>query len=71
VKIQMEPTELITDLDGVECRLWNAVTERGTQCFVYAHRIAVPSDGTAHPDDIKEFEELFEGWTPITMREKQ
>jgi hypothetical protein len=47
MKIQMEPTSYIVDVDGVECRLWNAITEKGTQCFIFVHRIALPQDGTA------------------------
>lgn len=68
--IQMQSTDLIVDVDGVECRIWNAITEKGTQCFVYAHRIAIPNDGTANTDDIEELKELFESRIPITIRVK-
>lgn len=66
--IQMEPTAHLVVIDGVECRLWNAVTESGSQCFVFVHRIALPVDVTIHPDDEKEFSELFEGWKPKIIR---
>ena len=68
--IQMEPTEHIVIVDDIECRLWNALTEKGTQCFVFVHRIALPYDGTSHPDDLKEFDELFVGFKPIVITEK-
>ena len=59
MKILMEPTEHIVTVDGVECRVWNAVTEQDTQCFVLVHRIAV-KDG----DDAREFETELQGRSP-------
>jgi len=47
MKIQMEPTEHILAMDGVECRVWNGVTENDIQCFVFVHRIAVRNDQDA------------------------
>lgn len=44
MRIQIEPTEIMTELDGVPVRVWNGITEAGTQCFVFVHRIAVSSD---------------------------
>lgn len=64
MKIQMEPTEHIVAMDGVECRVWNGVTENDIQCFVFVHRIAVRND-----QDAKEFDELFEGWIPVEIIE--
>lgn len=55
VKILMESTKHIVMLDGVECRVWNAVTENETQCFVFVHRLAVRNS-----EDQKAFGELFE-----------
>jgi hypothetical protein len=55
MKIQMESTEHVITVDGVECRVWNAVTENNTQCFVFVHRIAV-----RRADDQQEFSVLFE-----------
>lgn len=52
MKIQMESTETILTLDGVECRLWNAVTDDGIPCLVFVHRIAVAESGSV---------EAFEG----------
>jgi hypothetical protein len=42
-------------VDGIECRVWNGVTENDTQCFVFVHRIAVRNS-----EDQQEFSELFE-----------
>lgn len=40
MKILMEPTPHILIVDGVECRVWNGVTEDHNQVFVMVHRIA-------------------------------
>lgn len=55
MKICMESTEMLVDMAGVECRIWNAVTENDTQCFVFVHRIAV-----REPHEKKVFSELFD-----------
>ena len=55
MKILMESTKHVITVDGVECRVWNAVTENDTQCFVFVHRIAV-----AQIEDRAEFAELNE-----------
>jgi hypothetical protein len=41
MRLQIEPTEIVTTLDGVECRVWNGISEHGAQCFVFVHRIAI------------------------------
>jgi hypothetical protein len=40
MRVQMVPTDIVTTLDGVECRVWNGVTEDHKQVFVFVHRIA-------------------------------
>ena len=40
MKVQMEPTNTIVELDGVQCRVWNGVTEDNKQVFVFVHRLA-------------------------------
>ena len=40
LKIQAESTSIVVDLGGVECRVWNATTESGDQCFLFVHRVA-------------------------------
>lgn len=45
MKIAIHATEHIVDLNGVPCRLWEGVTEKGTPCKVFVHRLAVaPSE---------------------------
>ena len=41
MKIQIEATDKLTQIDGVPVRLWEGVTELGTKCKVFVHRIAV------------------------------
>ena len=41
MKITMESTEQLAYADGVASRVWNGVTEQGTKCVVFVHRIAV------------------------------
>ena len=41
MKILMESTPHVVTVDGIECRIWNGVTESNTQCFIFVHRIAV------------------------------
>jgi hypothetical protein len=40
LKVQMEPTNTIVALDGVQCRVWNGVTDDNKQVFVFVHRLA-------------------------------
>jgi hypothetical protein len=61
MKIEITATEKVTRIEGVPVRLWEGVTERGTKCMVFVHRIAV------HKKDIgqRDFEiELQEGLPP-------
>jgi hypothetical protein len=44
VRIQIEPTEILAKLDGVECRVWNGITEDDKQVIVFVHRIASKDD---------------------------
>lgn len=41
MKLTIEATERITNLDGVKVRAWKGTTERGTPVVVFVHRIAV------------------------------
>lgn len=40
LKVQAEATSIVVKWDGVECRVWNAVTETGDQVFLFIHRVA-------------------------------
>jgi hypothetical protein len=44
VKIVAESTHILIELDGVECRVWNATTEGGDQCFLFVHRVATRAE---------------------------
>ena len=60
MKINMESTDKLTNIDGVPVRLWEGETEAGTKCKVFVHRIAVHND-----DDPGQFEkELQEEMQP-------
>jgi hypothetical protein len=43
VRIQIEPTELVMDLNGMQTRVWNGITDSGVQVFVFVHRVAIHS----------------------------
>jgi hypothetical protein len=40
VKVQAESTHILLNVDGVETRVWNAVTEDGEHVFLFVHRVA-------------------------------
>lgn len=40
MRVQIEPTDVIVDLEGLECRVWNGITDDGNQVFVFVHRVA-------------------------------
>lgn len=40
MKVQAESTDILTQINGVEVRVWNAVTEQGEQIFLFVHRVA-------------------------------
>jgi hypothetical protein len=58
VKITIESTDQLTHMDGVPVRVWKGVTERGTECFVFVHRVAV-RDGQ-HAEFARELNEQLE-----------
>lgn len=44
MRIQAEPSKILTNLNGVTCRVWNGVTEDGEQIFLYVARVAIPDE---------------------------
>lgn len=52
--ITITATEKLTDINGVPVRLWEGVTDQGTKCKVFVHRLVVHKD-----EDQKAFEEEF------------
>lgn len=60
MKLTIESTDKLTHIDGVAVRVWNGVTEKGTKCLVFVHRVAV-----AETEDATDFErELSEQLEP-------
>jgi len=68
MRITIEATGLLTELDGVECRLWEGVTDQGTPCKVFVHRVAVHEDQDASAFDVELAEKLPPG-RPATLAE--
>lgn len=54
MRMYIESTEVLVNVDGVECRLWEGTTENGVDCKVLIHRIAV-----SEKEDQSEFEKLL------------
>jgi hypothetical protein len=44
MKITIEATDQITRFEGVDCRVWKGVTERGTKCILFVHRLRTDAD---------------------------
>ena len=68
MKITIEATEKITTIDGVQVRLWEGVTETGTKCLVFVHRVAV-HDGEDPGQFEKELEEQMPPGRVFSLRE--
>lgn len=41
IRLQVEPTDIVTEIDGVPVRVWNGIHENGSQIFLFVHRVAV------------------------------
>lgn len=56
MQITIESTDAITEITGVEARLWEGLTEGGIPCKVFVHRIAVAhrEDSSAFDAELKE-----------------
>ena len=52
MRVEAEPTELFVDVNGVQCRVWNALTEDGKQMFLFVSLIATREDFSAGFDDL-------------------
>lgn len=51
MKITIESTNTVTEIDGVPVRLWKGVTEAGAFCDVFVHLLARRTN-----QDLTEFE---------------
>jgi len=40
MELLLKATDQIARLDGIECRIWEGVTERGVLCKVFVHHLA-------------------------------
>lgn len=58
MRLQIESTNITTSLGGVMVRLWEGVTENGTPCKVFVHRLAVRNDCDAADFDHELQEQL-------------
>ena len=47
MKLTIESTTQLTEIDGVPVRLWKGITEQGTACLVFVHRLAVAPEADA------------------------
>jgi thiamine monophosphate synthase len=56
VKLTLTSTDQITTIGGVQCRVWQGVTEAGVACTALVHRIAVPpgQDATQFERELQE-----------------
>lgn len=63
MRLTMESTDVITEIEGVPVRLWKATTESGVECVAYVHRIAVAPDA-----DASEFERELRTQAPPQLR---
>ncbi len=44
MKINIQSTDILTQVEGVNVRLWDGVTDAGTPCKVFVMRVAVHRD---------------------------
>lgn len=51
MKLMLESTDELTEIDGVPVRVWRAWTVAGIECIAFVHRIAV-----AEGLDMREFD---------------
>ena len=70
MNINVHHTPIVCQLDGVECRVWEGVTEHGTHCNLFVHRVqagvnhaefeaelsehVAPQQNTIHPEVIRD-----------------
>ena len=52
MKMTLESTDQIVDLNGVKCRVWEGTSERGTQVFAFVAQVAVDKDTGGDPAEL-------------------
>jgi len=68
MKIEIESTDKIVDIDGVPVRLWEGYTEHGIKCKAFIHRLAVHNDDDAGQFD-RELKEQMQPDSIISLRQ--
>jgi hypothetical protein len=68
MNIIIKSTETLTEIDGVPVRLWDGITERGTRCKVFVHRIAVHNEED-HLDFERELKEELPPGHRLSLRQ--
>jgi hypothetical protein len=53
MRLTLEMTNELTNIDGVMCRIWTGHSDTGVPVRVYVHRVAIPLKGTQHPFNIE------------------
>jgi hypothetical protein len=61
MRITIESTDMVTLVGNVPARLWRGRTERGVECLVFVHRIAVRRDADTAEFDRELHEQLPPG----------
>jgi len=59
MKITITSTTKLTTIEGVPCRIWEGVTERGVPCHVFVHRLAVRNEGVLCEEFDRELKETY------------
>jgi len=55
MKIMLESTSEITEVNGVQCRVWRGATEKGSPCVAMIALIGVPATDSEPNAAIEEF----------------
>lgn len=63
MKITIESTDIMAEVNGRECRVWRGVTERGVQCDVAVPLLRVKSEA-----DQAQFEEELKRLPAVSFR---
>jgi hypothetical protein len=68
VRISIESTGHVLELDGVPVREWRGRTEGGIEVLVFVHRVAVPDDADCAAFDRELRETMVPGSVAVTRQ---
>lgn len=68
MKATIFSTDQITTVDGVPCRIWNGLTEKGVHFFAFIHRVAAPVGNGMEAEFEREFRDAGQP-EPEAMRD--